>query len=77
MQWGRFSVTVFSEVRSSITEIFVVELLEDEDIIRICIISHSFPHSFPPDFSFAEVAIQKPRGPSPKASFACVTVMFI
>lgn len=61
-------MTVFSEVRFSITEIFVEELLENEDIIRICIISHSFPHSFTLDSFYAEVAVQRPWGPSPKAS---------
>lgn len=43
LQWSRFFVTVFSEVRFSITGIFIEELLEKEDIIRICIISHSSP----------------------------------
>lgn len=70
-------MAVFSEVRFSITGIFVIELLENKDIIRICIISHSFPHSFIPDLSFAEVAVQRPWGPSPKVSFACVTDTFL
>lgn len=77
LQWGRFSVTVFSEVRFSITEIFVVKLLENENIIRICTIPHSSHHSFTPDLSFAEVAVQRLWGPSPEASFACVMDMFI